>query len=73
MRKICPNCKSHDVRITETEVICNICDTTTDYLVDGSWAFDSQPCNLKAEARMYNSQYHRATTNLGPRAKGAQL
>ena len=67
MRKVCPKCGCHDISVESPDAICTCCDTTVDTLIDGSWIFDNSPCNLKAEARLYNTQYHRATTNLGPR------
>lgn len=69
MRRVCPRCQSHDIRVESPDAICNLCGTTVDTIIDGTWVFDSQPCNLKAEAHLYNVQYHRATTNYGPKAK----
>lgn len=59
MRIICPECKSHDINVTETEVICNICNATVDFKIDGTWVFDASPCDVAAELKMYNVQYHR--------------
>ena len=61
MRTICPECKSHDVSMTENEVICNICNATVDFKIDNSgvWAYDASPCDVAAELKLYNLQYHR--------------
>lgn len=59
MRRVCPECGSHDVEVLETEVVCNICDCIVDVKIDGSWAFDQKPFDVQAELKLYNIQYHR--------------
>lgn len=59
MRSICPKCHSHSMTVTSTEVICNCCDTTVDFKINGTWAYDAQPVNLLREAKMYNRMYHK--------------
>lgn len=59
MRRICPECRSHDTRVKDDEVICNVCDAIVDMKMDGAWVFDQSPFNVAAELKLYNKLYKR--------------
>lgn len=65
-RKICPKCKSHESHQEGNDMVCNICDTTIDFMIEGlGWAGDATPCNIVNEARMYNQQFKHHQTVIG--------
>ena len=59
MRRICPECGSHDTSIENDEVICNVCNAVVDMKMDGAWVFDQSPFDVEAELKLYNKQYKR--------------
>lgn len=61
MRRICPECGSHDTSIENNDVICNVCDAIVDMKIDGEWVFDQSSFNVAAELKLYNKLYKRYT------------